>query len=98
MRSAGLPTLITTIARSFAAAVALTYLYDLLQRTHDHLPNGAARPFGDDFINLWSGAYLAWHGRVTETYNPGAVYCRVADELRRTARRFWSASNSVESP
>jgi hypothetical protein len=74
MRSAGLPTLTTTVARSFAAAAALTYLYDLLQQTHDHLTNGAGRPFGDDFINFWSGAYLAWHGRVTEIYNPAAFH------------------------
>jgi arabinofuranan 3-O-arabinosyltransferase len=74
MRSAGLPTLTTAVARCFAAAAALTYLYDLLQQTHDHLTNGAGRPFGDDFINFWSGAYLAWHGRATEIYNPVAFH------------------------
>jgi hypothetical protein len=74
MRSAGLPTLTTNVARSFAAAAALIYLYDLLQQTHDHLTNGAGRPFGDDFINFWSGAYLAWHGRVSEIYNPAAFH------------------------
>jgi arabinofuranan 3-O-arabinosyltransferase len=74
MRPAGLPTLTTTVARSFVAAAALIYLYDLLRQTHDHLTNGAGRPFGDDFINYWSGAYLAWHGRATEIYNPVAFH------------------------
>jgi arabinofuranan 3-O-arabinosyltransferase len=74
MRPAGLPTFTTTVARSFTAAAALIYLYDLLRQTHDHLTNGAGRPFGDDFINFWSGAYLASHGRVTEIYNPAAFH------------------------
>jgi hypothetical protein len=74
MRPADLPTLTTTVARSFVAAAALIYLYDLLRQTHDHLTNGAGRPFGDDFINYWSGAYLAWHGRATEIYNPVAFH------------------------
>lgn len=74
MQPAGLPIPTTTVARSFAAAAAPIYLYDLLRQTHDHLTNGAGRPFGDDFINFWSGAYLAWHGRVTEIYNPTAFH------------------------
>ena len=74
MRPPGLPTLMTTVARSFVAAAALIYLYDLLRQTRDHLTNGAGRPFGDDFINYWSGAYLAWHGRATEIYNPVAFH------------------------
>ena len=64
----------TTVARSFVAAAALIYLYDLLGQTHDHFTNGAGRPLGDDFINFWSGAYLAWHGRVTEIYDPAAFH------------------------
>jgi hypothetical protein len=68
------PTSTATVARSFATAAALVYLYDLLRQTADHLTNGAGRPFGDDFINFWSGAYLAWHGRVSEIYNPAAFH------------------------
>jgi hypothetical protein len=64
----------TTVARSFVAAAALIYLYDLLGQTHDHFTNGAGRPLGDDFINFWSGAYLAWHGRATEIYDPAAFH------------------------
>ena len=63
-----------TIARSFVAAAAAIYLYDLLRQTRDHLTNGALRPFGDDFINYWSGAYLAWHGRAADIYNPAAFH------------------------
>jgi arabinofuranan 3-O-arabinosyltransferase len=69
-----IPTSTATVARSFAAAAALIYLYDLLRQANDHLTNGAGRPFGDDFINFWSGAYLAWHGRVTEIYDPAAFH------------------------
>ncbi len=66
--------LTVTVARSFTAAAALIYLYDLLRQTSDHLTDGTGRPFGDDFINFWSGAYLAWHGRVTEIYDPAAFH------------------------
>jgi arabinofuranan 3-O-arabinosyltransferase len=68
------PPLAATVARCFAAAAAPIYLYDLLRQTHEHLTNGAGRPFGDDFINFWSGAHLAWHGRATEIYNPAAFH------------------------
>lgn len=65
---------IATVARSFVAVSALIYLCDLLRQTHDHLTNGAGRPFGDDFINFWSGPYLAWHRRVTEIYDFAAFH------------------------
>src|SRR5208282_4462523 len=74
MRTAGPPTRAITVARSFAAVAPLIYLCDLLRQTSDHLTNGLGRPFGDDFINFWSGAYLAWHGRATEIYNPAAFH------------------------
>jgi hypothetical protein len=66
--------LVLTIARSFAAAAAGIYLYDLLRQTRDHLTDGVLRPFGDDFINFWSGAFLALHGRAAEIYNPAAFH------------------------
>ncbi len=69
-----LPDRIVIIARSFAAAAAVIYVYDLIRQTRDHLTNGALRPFGDDFINYWSGAYLAWHGRAADIYNPAAFH------------------------
>jgi arabinofuranan 3-O-arabinosyltransferase len=74
MRSAGLPPLLTTVARCFAGAAALIYVYDLSRQLGAGLTDGGGRPFGDDFINYWSGAYLAWHGRVAEIYDPAAFH------------------------
>src|SRR5947207_12946895 len=42
---------------------------DLLRQTHDGLSDGVRRPFGDDFVNYWSGAFLAAHGRAAEVYD-----------------------------
>ena len=69
-----LPHLTIALARSFVAVACAIYLFDLWQQTRDHLTNGALRPFGDDFINYWSGAHLAWHGRAGEIYDPVAFH------------------------
>lgn len=69
MPSPELPRLTPAVARSFAVVAAIVYVADLLAQTRDHLSNGAGRPFGDDFINYWSAAYLAWHGRASEIYD-----------------------------
>jgi len=61
--------MVTTVARSFVGAAAFAYVFDLLRQTHDHLTNGAGRTFGDDFINYWSGGFLALHGRAMEVYS-----------------------------
>jgi hypothetical protein len=61
--------LIVTIARCFVVVALVVYGSDLLRQTHEHLTNGAGRPFGDDFINFWSGPYLAWHQRAAEIYD-----------------------------
>src|SRR4029078_10025106 len=45
MQPGPLPSLATTLARSFVAAAALIYLYDLLLQTQVHLTDGAGRPF-----------------------------------------------------
>lgn len=74
MQTSRLPHLTLPIARSFVVVAAAVYLYDLFPQTRDHLTNGAGRPFGDDFINFWSGAYLAAHGLVTQVYNPAAFH------------------------
>ena len=63
------PELIETIARCYVAVAAVVYLLDLLRQTRERLTDGAVRPFGDDFINFWSGPYLAWHHRAAEIYN-----------------------------
>jgi hypothetical protein len=75
MRMARVPTLAITLARSFVAAAAFGYLFDLWHQTQDHLTNGAAgRPFGDDFINYWSAAFLTLQGRVHEIYDIHAFH------------------------
>ena len=53
---------------------AVTWLIDLLQQTREGLSNGLGRPFGDDFVNYWSGAFLAFHGRVAEVYDFAAFH------------------------
>ena len=47
----------------------VAYVVDLLRQTRDGLSDGIRRPFGDDFVNYWSGAYLALHGRAAEVYD-----------------------------
>jgi arabinofuranan 3-O-arabinosyltransferase len=63
------PALIDKVARSYIAVAFVAYLVDLLRQTRDGLTDGMGRPFGDDFINFWSGAFLAWHQRSAEIYN-----------------------------
>jgi hypothetical protein len=75
MRTGRLPAIAITLARSFIAAAAFGYLFDLWHQTRDHLTNGAAgRPFGDDFINYWSAAFLTLHGRAHEIYDIHAFH------------------------
>lgn len=62
------------IAISWIAVAAVAYVFDLLRQTQQGLTNGAGRPFGDDFLNYWSAAYLAWHGRVAEVYDWNAFH------------------------
>src|ERR1700733_2732369 len=68
------PELIFKIARCYVAAAFVIYVIDLLRQTRDGLTDGIERPFGDDFINFWSGAFLAWHQRAAEIYNFGAFH------------------------
>ena len=58
---------IRTIASIWVIAAGLFYCYDILRDTGRTLTAGG-RPLGDDFVNFWSGAQLAWSGRA------GAVY------------------------
>jgi len=57
------PALIDKVARSYIAVAFVAYVVDLLRQTRDGLTDGMGRPFGDDFINFWSGPFLAWHQR-----------------------------------
>jgi arabinofuranan 3-O-arabinosyltransferase len=56
------------------AVASAVYVFDLLRQTRDGLTNGAGRPFGDDFINYWSAAFLAGHGRAAEIYDWSAFH------------------------
>ena len=51
-----------------------SYFTDLLEQTKDGLSDGLGRPFGDDFVNYWSGAFLALHGRAAEVYDLAAFH------------------------
>lgn len=56
------------IAISWCAIAPVVYFVDLLSpRLFD--ATRAGRPFGDDFINYWSAAWLAFHGRAAEIYD-----------------------------
>ena len=68
------PVRIDKIARCYIAVAFIVYLADLVRQTRAGLTDGVARPFGDDFINFWSGPYLAWHQRAAEIYNFGAFH------------------------
>jgi hypothetical protein len=74
MRRPAVPKIVVTVARSFVAAALIGYAFDLWHQTQDRLTDGAGRPFGDDFINYWSGAFLALHGRAAEVYDLPALH------------------------
>jgi Glycosyltransferase family 87 len=63
------PVRLKMIAQCWIVIACLAYVIDLLQQTHDGLSDGVRRPFGDDFVNYWSGAFLAAHGRAAEVYD-----------------------------
>jgi arabinofuranan 3-O-arabinosyltransferase len=74
MRTARVPPVATTLARCFVAAAAVGYVVNLLPQLTDQLTDGNGRPFGDDFVNYWSGAWLALHGRAAEVYDIHAFH------------------------
>lgn len=63
------PARLRLVARCWIVIAAIAYVLDLLRQTRVDLTDGIRRPFGDDFINYWSGAYLALHGRAGEVYD-----------------------------
>lgn len=63
------PDRIDAVARCWLVAAPVLYAWDLWGQTRTGLTNGLGRPFGDDFINYWSGAWLAWNGRIADVYN-----------------------------
>ena len=63
------PARLKLVARCWIVVAAVAYIVDLLHQTSAGLTNGIGRPLGEDFINYWSGAFLALHGRAAEVYN-----------------------------
>ncbi len=63
------PERVRIIAWCWVVVAVVCYAADLLRQTTDGLTNGHGRPFGDDFMNYWSGAWLALHGRAAEVYD-----------------------------
>ncbi|WP_271613753.1 glycosyltransferase family 87 protein [Bradyrhizobium sp. CCBAU 51627] len=63
------PSRLRLVARCWIVVAAIGYVINLLGRTRVDLTDGIRSPFGDDFINYWSGAYLALHGRAAEVYD-----------------------------
>lgn len=72
--AASLQSLADSVALFYLPIAAVLYVTDLLRQTHDRLTDGAGRSFGDDFINFWSGPYLAWHERAAEIYDLSAFH------------------------
>jgi hypothetical protein len=61
--------LIRRIAHVWIALAGAFFLFDLWRKTGVGLTDGDGRPIGDDFVNYFSGAWLALHRRVGEIYH-----------------------------
>jgi arabinofuranan 3-O-arabinosyltransferase len=61
--------LVRTIARTWVVLAGAFCVYDLFRKATVGLTDGDGRPIGDDFINYWSGAFLALHQRAAEIYH-----------------------------
>lgn len=74
MRQPALPilsdaALMRRIAHVWIALGGAFVAFDLWRKTGVGLTDGDGRPIGDDFVNYFSGAYLALHQRVAEIYH-----------------------------
>jgi arabinofuranan 3-O-arabinosyltransferase len=61
--------LVRKIAHVWVALAGAFCAFDLWRKTAVGLTDGDLRPIGDDFINYWSGAYLALHQRFADIYH-----------------------------
>src|SRR5437660_2968074 len=66
--------LIRKIAWTWVFLAGAYYVFDLVNQWTDGLSHASGRAFGDDFINYWSGAFLAWHHRAAEIYRLPAFH------------------------
>ena len=54
----------------FAVALAIVFYFnDVVQDARGGMTDGFGHAIGDDFINFWSGPFLAWHHRAADIYN-----------------------------
>ncbi|MEW6452524.1 MAG: glycosyltransferase family 87 protein [Pseudomonadota bacterium] len=65
---ASIPQRVLTVAHTWIAIVAVFLPIDLWRRARVALTDGEGRPFGDDFINYWSGGALALQGLAADAY------------------------------
>jgi arabinofuranan 3-O-arabinosyltransferase len=63
------PSFIEKIARAWVCVAAAIYAVDLVFVFGNHLTTAAGRVLGEDFINYYAGAWLAWHGRAADSYS-----------------------------
>jgi arabinofuranan 3-O-arabinosyltransferase len=61
--------LLRKVAHVWIALAGAFCLFDLWRKTGVGLTDGDGRPIGDDFINYFSGAFLALHQRLPEIYH-----------------------------
>ena len=61
--------LLRRIAHVWIALAGAFVVFDLWRKTGVGLTDGDGRPIGDDFVNYFSGAWLALHQRVGEIYH-----------------------------
>lgn len=63
------PERLRLIARCWIVIAIIAYVVHLFGQTRVGLTDGIRTPFGGDFINYWSGADLALHGRAADVYS-----------------------------
>ena len=68
------PDLLRAFAYCWIALAVVFYAIDQWTVTRQGLTDGIDRPLGWDFINSWSGAYLAWHGNARLVYDWNAFH------------------------
>ncbi|HWP17033.1 MAG TPA: glycosyltransferase family 87 protein [Xanthobacteraceae bacterium] len=61
--------LLRRVAHVWIALAAAFCAFDLWRKTGVGLTDGEGRPIGDDFVNYFSGAWLALHQRASEIYH-----------------------------
>jgi arabinofuranan 3-O-arabinosyltransferase len=72
--SSGESSLVEKIAHAWACVAAAIYVFDLVFVFGAHLSTPGGRALGEDFINYYAGAWLAWHGHAANAYNTSTYH------------------------